>query len=267
MPRDGSPLHDRLKTGRSPSIAQRAITRGRAASARGVPRQAPKSAVAQWKSSAAGWSARLPGSPPVQDQHRSTRLALTPPNPNPFEIACSIVIRRATLATRSIPSAAGSAFSRLSVGGATWSRSARIVKIASTPPAGAEQMSGRRFGRADGNPAVAPEHALDRLDLAEIADRRRCRMRVEMLDLARAHAGLRQRRLHRAAGAVAVFGTRGDVIGVRRRAIADDLGDRPGAAPQAAWSSSSITSTPAPSPITNPSRSRSNAARPAPAPR
>ena len=68
-------------------------------------------------------------------QRRKMTLALTPPKPNPFEIACSIVMRLASRETRSTPSAAASPFSRLRVGGATWSRNARIVKIASAPPA------------------------------------------------------------------------------------------------------------------------------------
>jgi len=68
-------------------------------------------------------------------QRRKMTLALTPPKPNPFEIACSIVMRLASWDTRSTPSAAASPFSRLRVGGATWSRNARIVKIASAPPA------------------------------------------------------------------------------------------------------------------------------------
>jgi Conjugal transfer protein TraD len=68
-------------------------------------------------------------------QRRKMTLALTPPKPNPFEMACSMGMCLASWATMSMPWAAVSLLSRLRVGGATWSRKARIVKIASAPPA------------------------------------------------------------------------------------------------------------------------------------
>jgi len=73
---------------------------------------------------------------PVYPFHRlKSTLAFTPPNPKPFDIANSIAIGRAAPATMSTPSAAESGSSRFSVAGAIWSRSARAVKMASTPPA------------------------------------------------------------------------------------------------------------------------------------
>lgn len=51
-------------------------------------------------------------------KRRKTMLALTPPKPKPFEIACSIAIGRAFPPTISSPSAAASTFSKLRVGGA-----------------------------------------------------------------------------------------------------------------------------------------------------
>src|SRR5690349_564791 len=74
-------------------------------------------------------------SPLVQPIRRKITLAFTPPKPNPLEMAFCIGIGRALPATMSIPSAPGSGFSRLSVGGAIWSRKARTVKIAASPPA------------------------------------------------------------------------------------------------------------------------------------
>src|SRR6266513_1000619 len=55
-------------------------------------------------------------------------------------------------------------------------------------------------------------------------------MGVEMLDIAGLEAGLPQGAFHRAARAVAVLGSRRDVVGISGRAIADDFGDRLGAA-------------------------------------
>lgn len=74
------------------------------------------------------------GRPPYT-QRRNNRLAFTPPKPKPLDSACSIGQRRASPRTRSRPSASVSGVSRLSVAGASWSRSARTVKIASMPPA------------------------------------------------------------------------------------------------------------------------------------
>ena len=52
------------------------------------------------------------------DHRRKITLALTPPKPKPFEIACSMTMCRASPATMSTPSAAASGCSRLRVGGA-----------------------------------------------------------------------------------------------------------------------------------------------------
>ena len=96
--------------------------------------ESPKRPV-EWGALPSWWAHKRFLSRPrlYQCQRRKITLALTPPNPKPFDIACSMGIGLAASATRSTPSAAASLFSR--VGGATWSRSARIVKIASTPPA------------------------------------------------------------------------------------------------------------------------------------
>ncbi len=53
-----------------------------------------------------------------------------------------------------------------------------------------------------------PEHRFDRGNLAEIADRRRGRGGVEMLDIDRRNRRLAQRDFDRAPGAVAAFGGR-----------------------------------------------------------
>src|SRR5262249_62257868 len=62
------------------------------------------------------------------------RLALVPPNPKEFDRAARILRRLACLGARAM-SQPSDGFSRLRVGGATWSRSARTEKIASTAPA------------------------------------------------------------------------------------------------------------------------------------
>jgi hypothetical protein len=55
-------------------------------------------------------------------KRRKMMLALTPPKPKPFEIACSMGMRLASRATMSTPWAAVSPLSRLRVGGATDAR-------------------------------------------------------------------------------------------------------------------------------------------------
>src|SRR5215471_8812089 len=91
-------------------------------------------------------------------------LALTITKPNPLEIAYSMGMRLASRATMSTPWDAASPLSRLRVGGATWSRSARIVKIASAPPAAPSSqvqlgphVSGCRIARRD-DPRRAVDH-------------------------------------------------------------------------------------------------------------
>src|SRR5215467_3618936 len=65
---------------------------------------------------------------------RNTSDALVPPNPNEFDKTTSISRSRALCGTKST-NALTDGLSRLSVGGATRSRMARIEKIASTAPA------------------------------------------------------------------------------------------------------------------------------------
>src|SRR3954451_3585451 len=91
-------------------------------------------------------------------------------------------------------------------------------------------MTSRRFGGAHGNFSVAAEHGFDRFQLGNVSNRRRGGMGVEMLDVTGLETGLPQRALHGAARAVAVFGAGRDVVGIGRRAVADDFGERFGAA-------------------------------------
>ncbi len=65
-----------------------------------------------------------------------------------------------------------------------------------------------------------------------IADRRRCGMGVQMLDIGRRDVGLCQSDIHRAPGAVAVLATGCHVERIGRRAVADQFGDRLRAARQ-----------------------------------
>src|SRR5262249_41164455 len=88
--------------------------------------------------SANGANARdraLPSARRHNQSRRNSKLAFTPPKPKPLESAYSVDIFRADPLTMSIPSDAESDRVKLSVGGASWSRSASTVKIASTPPA------------------------------------------------------------------------------------------------------------------------------------
>src|SRR5690606_8342207 len=62
------------------------------------------------------------------------RLALVPPKPKEFDTAARILRGLACFGARSM-SQPSDGLSRLRVGGATWSRSARMEKIASTAPA------------------------------------------------------------------------------------------------------------------------------------
>src|SRR5208283_1847673 len=65
------------------------------------------------------------GGPAGQSARRSSRDALVPPNPKELESTTSIFRLRATCGTRSI-AVSTDGLSRLRVGGATWSRIARI---------------------------------------------------------------------------------------------------------------------------------------------
>ena len=96
-----------------------------------------------------------------------------------------------------------------------------------TKPAGrAEQVSGRRFRCADSYREIAPEHALDRFDLTQVAYWRGGRMRIEMTNLARRNPCLGNCDLHGSARTVAVLRTGRDVVSIRGRAVADELGER-----------------------------------------
>ena len=83
----------------------------------------------------------------LQCTAEKTSEALVPPKPNEFD---SAYVDRALLAPRAARGRCRSlrdGLSRLSVGGTTWSRIARIEKIASTAAGRAEQVADRRLGR------------------------------------------------------------------------------------------------------------------------
>src|SRR5205823_979934 len=86
-------------------------------------------------------------------------------------------------------------------------------------------MTSRRFGGAHGNFSFAAEHGFDRFQFGKVANWRRSGMGVEMLDITWLEAGLPQGAFHRATRAVAVLGSRRDVVGISSRAIAGDFGD------------------------------------------
>ena len=173
-------------------------------------------------------------------------------------MALSIGIGRALPATMSMPSAPGSAFSKLRVGGATWSRKARTVKIASRPPAAPSRWPVADFGRAH----------RDARGCGRTARRsRRARSRRRPASTSHARSDAANPRAQASPGAA-----RSPWRGGRRRHPAGPTScdRRPPwcrsprfpqsvMAPRAsACSSSSITRMPAPSPMTKPSRSRSN---------
>ena len=133
-----------------------------------------------------------------------------------------------------------------------------MEKIASTAPAAPS-----RWPVADLVDDIArplrgvAEHALHRLQLQIVAQRRRGAVRVDVLDVGRGDAAVLHRRLHRAERAVMALGRRGDVVGVAGHAVAGHLGVDLRAAPPGVLTLPAPR-TPAPSPITKPSRSLSH---------
>jgi hypothetical protein len=93
---------------------------------------------------------------------------------------------------------------------------------------GSQQMPGGRFCRADRDSSIPAEDGLDRCEFAAVSNRRRGGMGIQVLDIAWRDASLLQRQLHRAGSTFAIFGSRCHVVGVGRRAVSDDLGDRSG---------------------------------------
>ena len=94
-----------------------------------------------------------------------------------------------------------------------------------------------------------------KLDL--VTELSRSAMRIDVIEIMRRDAGPLQCRLHGSKSAVTAAFRRGDMIGVARHAIADDLGIDLGAAGLGMLQGVSSTTQPAPSPMTNPSRSLS----------
>ena len=92
-------------------------------------------------------------------------------------------------------------------------------------------MSGRRFGRCDGD-ARAIEHAADRGQFGGVAERRRRGVGIDVSDLRRLDTGGIDRQPHAALQAFAIGRRRRHAVGVRRGAIADDFGERRRAARQ-----------------------------------
>ena len=85
-------------------------------------------------------------------------------------------------------------------------------------------MPDRRLGAAHrGAAQIVPEHALGGGEL-DCVGHRRSAVGVDIVDVARLHPRLLERHPHRDLGALALGMRRGDVIGVARQAVADDLG-------------------------------------------
>ena len=125
------------------------------------------------------------------------------------------------------PAACSSGSSRLIVGGMQPSRIARIVAIASIAPAAPSVWPSidllaeiATFGR------VVAEDRADRLQLALVALRRGRGVGVDVLDLGRVEARLVERAPRRPDRPDAARRRQRDVRGVRRRAVAHELGER-----------------------------------------
>ena len=71
--------------------------------------------------------------------------------------------------------------------------------------------------------ATLAEQPLHRVELDLVAERRRGAVRVDVVEILRLDAGALQRRLHRAVGTIAALRRRGDMIGIARKTVADDL--------------------------------------------
>ena len=189
--------------------------------------------------------------------------ALWPPKPNEFEIASGRSPGRAPAAraavARSRGRAPGRARSSPSVGGIMRARRARIVATASTAPAAPSRCPiadlVEEIGIARG---VLAERGLQRDRLGAIVERRRGAVGVDVdepvgcapasVERARDRRAPRPRRRRR----------RGDVVGVRGRAVAAQDGRGCGRRVRAPPRRSRAPARRAPSPITKPSRRASN---------
>ena len=98
--------------------------------------------------------------------------------------------------------------------------------MAPSPPAAPSRCPVADFVALTAIAKSRAEHALDRFDLAQVADWRGGRMRIEMTNLARRNPCLGDRDLHGPARTVAVLRTGRDVVRIRGRAVADELGER-----------------------------------------
>ena len=94
-----------------------------------------------------------------------------------------------------------------------------------------QQVADRGFGRRHRDaPGRIADEAVHGTKLDLVAKRRRCAVRVDVVELGGADLGALERGLHAAIGAVAFRRRRGDVISVARHAVADHLGIDRGAA-------------------------------------
>src|SRR5271163_1755262 len=124
-PESNSPLMSSTATALPPSTLKSQARAGLDAPVRGLQPSLADGAARGNNESPLGFGQFIP---------RKTSEALVPPNPNELDNAAWIGRLRAACGARSIAvSTAG--LSRLSVGGAIWSRIARMEKIASTAPA------------------------------------------------------------------------------------------------------------------------------------
>ena len=87
-----------------------------------------------------------------------------------------------------------------------------------------QKVPDRRLGRGHAEtPGRVPDQPLHRAELDLVAERRRGPVRVDVVDLRRRDAGALERRRHAALRAVTVRRGGGDVIGVARHPVADQL--------------------------------------------
>ena len=155
---------------------------------------------------------------------RSTSEALVPPKPNEFDSTTSISRSTAFSGARSI---GGRDRGVLEVD----RRRRDLVADRQRPedrldrPGRPEQVPGRGLGRGHRHlPRRVAEQPRHRAELDLVADRRRGAVRVHVVDRVGRELRVLQRRLHRPEAAVAVRRGRGDVVGVARQPVADDLG-------------------------------------------
>ena len=147
----------------------------------------------------------------------NTTDALVPPKPNEFDSTQPSFTLSRRSRTIGMSAKAGSRFSILALSQMKpvhhQERVDRLLRAG-----GAERMAGQRLGRRDRRTLVA-EHLADRLDLLEVADRRRGRVRIDVVDR-RLH--VLERHAHAAHRALAR--RRDHVVAVRGRAVAGDFG-------------------------------------------